>query len=232
MPQILSRQMEVESKDGVLSLFPKREAGRARFEKRRAVFLDRDGILNRLVFRSEDGSYDSPYRLDELALVPEAPGALERLKGAGLGVVVVSNQPGVAKGKCDLPFLILLTERLTELLSQGGGGPDGLYYCLHHPEATVEALRSPCSCRKPQPGLLRLAARDFDIDLVSSYLVGDNATDIQAGQEAGCKTYLVCGPGTRSHLLDPALEARCRVVGSLGAAVEEILRDVRGGNRS
>lgn len=163
----------------------------AKSEERRAVFLDRDGVINALVYRPEDGIFDSPYSMDEFRLLTGVAEAVRRLNSMGLLAIVVSNQPGVAKGKCDHAFLDTITVHIHQQLAQQGARLDGVYYCRHHPEAIVPELRQECSCRKPKPGLLLVAAQDHRIDLSQSYMVGDNPKDIQAGLAAGCTTILV-----------------------------------------
>ncbi|MBI4232836.1 MAG: HAD family hydrolase [Chloroflexi bacterium] len=162
-----------------------------------AVFLDRDGIINALVPKDGEGFLDSPYSLEEFRLLPQAAAAVRALNQKGLLTIVVSNQPGVAKGKCTLAFLEALNARMVRCLEVEGASLDGIYYCLHHPQAVVQELRMACGCRKPRPGLLLKAAEDFSIDLARSYAIGDNWTDCQAGLAAGCSTILIHGPGTR-----------------------------------
>ena len=164
-----------------------------RQEARRAIFLDRDGVINALVYRPEEGVYDSPYSLEELRLLPGAAEAIRQINALGWLAVVVSNQPGVAKGKCDHAFLDQVTDKMREELARQGAHLDGVYYCRHHPKAVVAELRVACECRKPRPGLLLEAARAHGVDLAASYMVGDKLSDVEAGRAAGCKTILVGG---------------------------------------
>ena len=157
----------------------------------RAAFLDRDGVLNVLVYRPEEGIWDSPYRLEEFKLVAGAAEAVRLLKELGLLAIVVSNQPGVAKGKCTLEFLELLNQKIREELAREGAFLDDIYYCLHHSDGVVRPYARICECRKPKPGLLFKAAKDHNVDLASSYLVGDRPADVEAGRSAGCKTIMV-----------------------------------------
>jgi len=158
---------------------------------RKAVFLDRDGVLNHVVCHPEFGFLDSPSNPDQFCLFPEVPGALGAIKALGFLLVVVSNQPGIAKGKFTPELLNAITEKMHNELRQGGVPLDGVYYCLHHPDATVAEYRSVCQCRKPRPGLLLQAAAELDIDLPSSYMIGDGLTDVEAGFAAGCRTILI-----------------------------------------
>lgn len=157
----------------------------------RAVFLDRDGVLNGLIYRPEEGVYDSPYCLEEFCLSPRVAEAIALIHHLGMLAIVVSNQPGVAKGKCDGLTLDVLTRHLCRELERQEARLDGIYYCVHHPEALVPHLRVACDCRKPRPGLLLQAAREHSIDLCRSYMVGDSPKDIEAGLAAGCRTILI-----------------------------------------
>ena len=155
----------------------------------RAVFLDRDGVINQVVFSAE--GLDSPRSIDEFKLLPGAAAGIRRLNELGLPVVVVSNQPGVAKGKFPASNLAAMTERMKEVLLDQSADLQGIYYCMHHPKAVVDAYREDCDCRKPKPGLLIQAAKEMALQLEGSYMVGDQARDMIAGKSAACTTLLV-----------------------------------------
>jgi D-glycero-D-manno-heptose 1,7-bisphosphate phosphatase len=157
----------------------------------RAVFLDRDGVINRLVYHRDAGIVDSPFTVEQFELLPKVPRAVRLLNGLGLAVVVVSNQPGIAKKHFNESTLRKFDRKLTTALARAGAHVDATYYCLHHPEAVLKSLRRRCSCRKPAIGMLTRAARDLGIELASSYMVGDGLTDIEAGNRAGCRTVFV-----------------------------------------
>jgi D-sedoheptulose 7-phosphate isomerase len=158
---------------------------------RKAVFLDRDGVINAYVTDPEFGTVDSPRRPEDFVLLPGAAEAIAKLKGEGFLTVVVSNQPGVAKGQFSAAQLEAVMEKMRKSVRGGGEELDAVYSCPHHPQGTVEGYRGSCECRKPQPGLLQQAAREWDIDLSRSYMVGDGIVDIQAGQCAGTRTILL-----------------------------------------
>jgi D-glycero-D-manno-heptose 1,7-bisphosphate phosphatase len=158
---------------------------------RRAAFLDRDGVLNRMVYHAEFGLVDSPQRVEELALLPGVGEAVRRINELGLLAIVVTNQPGVAKGKCSLSALGAINERLERELALAGAHLDGIYQCLHHPEALREEYRVVCECRKPKAGLLVRAAREHGVGLNESFMIGDGLTDVLAGRAAGCRTVLL-----------------------------------------
>lgn len=154
----------------------------------RGVFLDRDGVINRMVYDAEHGTVDSPANPSQFELLPGVAAAVRALNDLGLRVVVVSNQPGIAKGKMTPALLDAITAKMKAGLVEADARLDGVYYCLHHPEAQLARYRQRCDCRKPQPGLLRQAAGDLQIDLGRSWMIGDGLVDVQAGRRAGCKT--------------------------------------------
>jgi D-glycero-D-manno-heptose 1,7-bisphosphate phosphatase len=181
------------------------------------MFVDRDGVINRTPWNPAEQLYDSPYRVEDFELLPGAAAAIRRLNELGYLAVVVSNQPGIAKGKCSPALLGELTQLMHDQLAAESARLDGVYYCLHHPEAVVPDYRVVCDCRKPQPGLLHRAARELDIDVAASYMVGDQQRDIEAGLAAGCATILV---GSQAPRIPPLVTA-----GSLYEAVELVKRD-------
>jgi D-glycero-D-manno-heptose 1,7-bisphosphate phosphatase len=156
---------------------------------RRAVFLDRDGVINEMV-PSPEGP-DSPRSVDDFRLVPGAGYAIRSLNDLGLPVVVVSNQPGIAKGKLCVDDLDAMTELMRHQLGETLAVIDGLYYCLHHPEAVNVEYRVVCDCRKPKPGLLTRAGEELGLELAGSYMVGDQPRDLRAGKTVGCITVFV-----------------------------------------
>jgi D-glycero-D-manno-heptose 1,7-bisphosphate phosphatase len=158
---------------------------------RRAVFLDRDGTLNKLVYYSDLGIVDSPFLPSQLSLVPGAAKAMANLRKKGFLLVLASNQPGVAKGNMGKKDFIAIDRKLDLLLAGQGASLDAKYYCTHHPKAKLAALRKNCPCRKPKPGMLFKAALEHGIDLKRSYMVGDGISDIRAGRAAGCRTVFV-----------------------------------------
>jgi len=157
----------------------------------RAVFLDRDGVINELVYHQEQEVIDSPFTPGQFKLIPGVTQALRALHNDGYLTILVSNQPGIAKGHMTTRNFELIKQKMNSELIGDGTELDGEYYCLHHPEAVVEKYRVQCDCRKPLPGLLFNAAREKNIDLKQSWIIGDNMSDIQAGKAAGCRTILI-----------------------------------------
>lgn len=172
----------------------------------RAAFLDRDGVINR---KAREGEYVT--RWEEMQILPGAAEAIALLNQARFGVIVVSNQRCVAKGLITTADLETLHQRMRHVLASAGATIDAIYYCPHE-------TQPPCRCRKPQPGMLLDAARDHDIDLRASWMIGDSKADLEAGRSAGCKTALLAGSdeGTK-------LEADL-VAASLLDAVQQILQ--------
>ena len=151
--------------------------------KRQAVFLDRDGTV------IEEVGYLG--RGDGVVLLPGAARAIRTLKENDFLVVVVSNQSGVGRGYFSETDIEKVHRKLSTDLASEGTEVDAFYYCPHHPQADIETYRVDCGCRKPKPGMLRQAARELDIDLAGSFVVGDKLTDMEAGHRAGCHPVLV-----------------------------------------
>ena len=158
---------------------------------RRAIFLDRDGTINKLVYYPDHGVVDSPFIPSQLSLIPGAAKAMAMMRKRGFLLVLVSNQPGVAKGNMSKKNFEAVDTKLDRLLAAEGARLDAKYYCHHHPNAKLAAFRKKCACRKPKAGMLLQAAREHGIDLKRSYIVGDGINDVKAGRAAGCKTVFV-----------------------------------------
>ena len=145
--------------------------------KRRAVFLDRDGVLNRAIIR--DGRPHTPATLDELQILPGVAEALGALRRAGFLLIGVTNQPDVARGTQERRVVEDINQALVTALPL-----DEIRVCYHDdPDG--------CDCRKPLPGLLTKAAVELDVDLPTSIMIGDRWKDIEAGYNAGCKSILI-----------------------------------------
>lgn len=188
------------------SLCPRRYV--ARMSKRRAIFLDRDGTLNR------DKAY--VHRIEDWEWLPGVIPALARLKAAGWLLVVVSNQSGIARGMFGHAELNALQDHANAALAPHHADIDAWYNCPHLPEIT-----GPCQCRKPSPGLLLQAAEEWGIDLARSWMIGDKMRDVQAGHACGCKCILLASPGMAQSADD--LPAGTLVVPDLPAAAGHIL---------
>ncbi len=150
---------------------------------RPAVLLDRDGTIN------EQMGYVN--HLSRFHLLPGAARAIRGLNEAGLAVVVVTNQSGLARGYFPESLLEAVHAEMYRLLAQEGARLDGLYVCPHHPEAREERFRLDCDCRKPRTGLLERAAAELGLDLGRSYMVGDRWSDLRCGAAVDATTVLV-----------------------------------------
>jgi len=177
---------------------------------RPAVFLDRDGVLTVLVRDPSTGTFESPLRPEDTELVPGVASSLHALAGAGYLLVGVTNQPAAAKQTARIEVIEAVQARAVELLGARGVVFDAWRMCLHHPQGTDPELGRSCDCRKPAPGLLLSAAEELDIDLASSWMIGDTDSDVLAGKAAGCRTVLLELPVSvhkRSTHIAPDLRA-------------------------
>ena len=153
----------------------------------KAVFLDRDGTINRYMgfLRKEE----------EFELLPDVAEAIGKINASGYLAVVVTNQPVIARGEVTVPELENIHNKMETLLGYEGVFVDAIYYCPHHPhkgyEGEIPELKFDCDCRKPKPGMLLKAAQDYHIDLQNSWMIGDSENDVKAGIAAGCKTAFI-----------------------------------------
>lgn len=151
--------------------------------KEKVIFLDRDGTIN------VEKNY--LYRPEDLVLIPGAAKAIRMFNEHGFRTVVVTNQAGVARGYYTEEDVRRLHEFLNEILLREGAHIDHFFYCPHHPEHGIGDYRVQCGCRKPNPGLLAMAERYYQVDKTHSYMIGDNTGDMGAGQNYGVTTVLV-----------------------------------------
>ena len=156
--------------------------------KQKAIFLDRDGVITEIVFHSELGIFDSPLNPNELKLISGIEKPLHLLKAAGYVLVVVSNQPILAKKKTSKLLFNAMHKKFILKSRLKGIKWDGIYYCMHHPKAEAKNYRQVCNCRKPKAGLLKKAAIALNISLKKSYVIGDSWSDVAAGNTVQCKT--------------------------------------------
>lgn len=180
----------------------------------KAVFLDRDGTI------IEDVGYmNSP---EQIQFIPGSIEAIKKLKEAGYKVVVITNQAGIARGLITEDMLQTIDKVLHKWILNGGTHLDGIYYCPHHPEHGVYPYKQVCECRKPHPGLIRKAQKDLNIDLSQSFMIGDKATDVEAGKRAGTKTIFVM-TGRGKNEKEKIVEKPDHIAENLNQAVNWIL---------
>ncbi len=184
-----------------------------------AVFLDRDGTII-----EEVGYLD---RLERLALFPWTIDSVRLLNRAGLRVVVLTNQAGVARGIIDESFVHVAHAHLRERCAAGRARIDAFYYCAHHPDAPLAQYRRRCDCRKPAPGMARQAAADLDLDLARSFVVGDRWGDVAVASAVGATGLLVKTGYGASEAARPRDDAPvAAVIANLAEAVGWILRRI------
>ena len=164
-----------------------RVSGKNLKNKQKAVFLDRDGTINKYVGFLRN--------IDEFELMDGVTDAIKKVNASGYLAIVVTNQPVIARGEVSFEELEEIHNKMETLLGKEGAYLDAIYFCPHHPHKGYEGerpeLKFDCDCRKPKPGMLLKAAQDFNIDLAQSWMIGDGENDIRAGQNAGCQTAFI-----------------------------------------
>lgn len=155
--------------------------------KQKAVFLDRDGVINKYVGFLRN--------IDDFELLDGVSKAIRKINESGYLAIVVTNQPVIARGEVSFAELAEIHNKMETLLGEDGAYLDAIYFCPHHPDkgfdGEIPELKFDCDCRKPKPGMLIKAAKKFNIDLTKSWMVGDSDSDIMAGKNAGCSTVLI-----------------------------------------
>ena len=169
-------QVEADYKNGVVQ-------AKNLSNKQKAIFLDRDGTINKYVGFLR--------HIDDFELIEGVAEAIQLINQSGYLAIVVTNQPVIARGEVSWEELNGIHRKMATLLGKEGAYVDGIYICPHHPDKGFEGERPEykidCDCRKPKPGLLLQAAKDFNIDLSESYMIGDSHRDVEAGENAGVK---------------------------------------------
>lgn len=164
-----------------------RVKGKNLVNKQKAVFLDRDGTINKYIGFLRD--------IDDFELIDGVASAIKAINASGYLAIVVTNQPVIARGEVSFEELQEIHNKMETLLGEQGAYVDAIYYCPHHPHKGYEGerpeLKIECDCRKPKPGMLLQATKDFNIDLEHSWMIGDGENDIAAGKNAGCHTALI-----------------------------------------
>ena len=157
------------------------------------IFLDRDGVINQMVYDETHGLVDSPRNGGQVQLVPGVAEFMNWARASGFLLVVVTNQPGLAKGTLTEAGIAEVHETLAKKLAASGASWDHLYFCPHHPVGAplgIQKFIETCACRKPAPGMILQALEDHEIDSSKSWMIGDGLNDVQAGNRAGCTSVL------------------------------------------
>jgi len=184
------------------------------------VFLDRDGVV------IEEVSYLSSMK--HLALFPWTTDAIRALNRAGLPVVVITNQSGIARGFFTEAFVDEVHREISARLAAGGARIEAYYYCPHHPDGRVAEYARSCDCRKPGPGLIDRAARDLNLDPARSFVVGDKWSDVELARAAGARGVLVrTGHGAEQSRDRGGRAAADAIVDNLAAAASWILKSLK-----
>lgn len=184
-------QVEADYKNGVVQAKNLRN-------KQKAIFLDRDGTINKYVGFLRN--------IDDFVLIDGVSEAIKLINQSGYLAIVVTNQPVIARGEVTWDELHEIHKKMETLLGKDGAYIDGIYICPHHPDKGFEGERPEykfdCDCRKPKPGLLLQAAKDFNIDLSQSIMIGDNENDVKAGENAGCIQSILLNSSEEIGLLE------------------------------
>lgn len=163
-------------------LISKKVENRNLSKKQKAIFLDRDGTINKYVGFLR--------RIDDFELIPNVENAIKKINESEYLTIIITNQPVIARGEVTFDELKEIHNKMETLLGNSGVYVDAIYYCPHHPDrgfdGEISELKIDCECRKPKSGLFLRAARDFNVDLSKSYMIGDSDIDVQAGVNAGC----------------------------------------------
>lgn len=167
---------------------------------KKTIFLDRDGIINELVYFPQAGIVDTPVNTNQVKLVFGIGELIRKAGKLGYLVIVISNQPAIGLHKISQKQFDLVDEKIRNLLLNKNLGLNAFYYCFHHPFAKLEKYKKICECRKPKIALFKKAAKEFNIDLSQSWMVGDGVDDIKAGKGAGCKTILLANINSTENL--------------------------------
>ncbi len=163
---------------------------------KKAVFLDRDGVITKLVFNPKTGVHEAPHRVEDFEICSNVVKPLLKLKENGYSLFLISNQPDFAKGIVSLDEINNIHLQMHSFLLENGVNFTEYYYCYHHPEGVMEGYSGPCECRKPKPYFILKARDKYLIDLDNSWMIGDQDTDILCGQGAGLKTILIRASGS------------------------------------
>lgn len=187
----------------------------------KAIFLDRDGVLNELVWYESTQEWESPRTVADLRIASDVVEPLRNANAAGWLLFVVTNQPSYAKGKTSKEALLEVQSRVLASLREAGVEISDAFLCLHHPDSIVPELRVTCTCRKPEPYFLFEAARHFDIDLVRSWMIGDQDSDLACARAAGCRAALLECAASQNKRGSVVPDLRASNLAQLIRAIEE-----------
>ncbi len=157
----------------------------------KAVFLDRDGVINELVYNIERNESEPPHNIEDIKIIEGVTGALKKLLESNFRLFIVSNQPDFAKGKTSLENLVKVGEKIRNIMEDQKIIFTEYNYCYHHPDGVIKEYSGECDCRKPKPFFILNAIKKYNLDKNMSWMAGDRDTDIQCGKNSGLKTILI-----------------------------------------
>lgn len=190
----------------------------------KAVFLDRDGVINELKYNKETDEFEPPFEVKDIKIIKGVTESLKKLSENDFRLFIVSNQPDYAKGKTTLENLKKVHDELHRILTKEGINFTAYYYCYHHPHGKIAEYTKVCGCRKPGTDFIYKAAEEFRIDITNSWIAGDRDTDIKCGKSAGLKTILINYSGSENYRADSQPDFRAE---NLSEAAEIILKKDR-----
>lgn len=157
----------------------------------KAIFLDRDGVINKLIYNDRNLEYEPPHKTADVIIINGVYESLKKLQCDGFGLFLISNQPDYAKGKTSLESLRQVHSGIHEVFVREKINFEEYYYCYHHPQGIVKEFAFDCKCRKPKPYFINKAIEDYGVKPENSWMIGDRDSDIECGLEAGLKTILI-----------------------------------------
>ncbi|MBI2671670.1 HAD family hydrolase [Candidatus Woesearchaeota archaeon] len=181
-------------------------------KKRIAAFIDRDGVITEIESYKQGDESKFLLKKEDIKIIPGSIEAVKRLNDKNIVIIVISNQPQIAKGLATKLQIDEINEEIKRLFKENGAVIDAIYCCPHHPKGSIKEYSLTCNCRKPEPGMILKAAKDYNIDLSRSYVIGDRISDIKAGNLAGCKTTIgvktgyACNDGFKDAIPDVLVE--------------------------
>lgn len=185
----------------------------------KAVFLDRDGVINPLVYNTKTGAYESPHDPEDFSIYTCVLKSLQLLKANNFINIIISNQPSYAKGKTSMENLKAIANLLDTFSKENGGLIDDYYYCYHHPDGVAPEYTAKCLCRKPGTLFLENAIEKYNLDIRNCYFIGDQDTDIKCGKSMGIYTIKV---NNKHSLQKSGMEKPCAMVANLYEAALKI----------
>ena len=157
----------------------------------KAVFIDRDGVINEMVYFQERGFVDSPFKPSQFVIIRGIPKALSLLKSLGYKTIIISNQPGIAKKHLTMQAFESIQKKMHKELKRYNAFIDDEFYCFHHPDSKIKKYRKICNCRKPKTQMIKDAVNKHNINIKKSYVIGDGIVDMEMAKKIKCKSIFV-----------------------------------------